>query len=260
MKCWLKLEGKVAIITGATSGIGTAGAKLFASEGAIVVAVGRNSDKGTALVNEIKSKKGIAILIRGDVSKSEDVRNIVQRTVQEFGRIDILYNNAGIDVVGTVPNTTEEKWDLVINTNLKSVFLTCKYVIPQMVKQGGGVIVNTASELGTVGAREMAAYCASKGGVINLTKAMAVDCAPFNIRVNCLCPGPVETPMLERIFNAATDPAQLREAQVKGVILQRVGKPEEIAKAALYLASDDSSFNSGNILLVDGGATSWYGI
>ena len=256
----MKLDAKIAIITGATSGIGTAGAKLFASEGAIVVAVGRNSEKGNALVDEIKSNKGKAIFVRADVSKSDDVRNIVQKTVQEFRRIDILYNNAGIDVVGTVPNTTEEQWDLVINTNLKSVFLTCKYTIPQMAKQGGGVIVNTASELGTVGAREMAAYCASKGGIINLTKAMAIDCAPLNIRVNCLCPGPVETPMLERIFNAATDPAQLREAQVKGTILQRVGKPEEIAKAALFLASDDSSFNSGNVLLVDGGATSWYGI
>ncbi|HUK50473.1 MAG TPA: glucose 1-dehydrogenase [Terriglobales bacterium] len=256
----MKLAGKIAIITGATAGIGTAGAKLFASEGATVIAVGRNVERGNALVDDIKSNKGKAIFIRADVSKSEDVRNVVQKTVQEFGRIDILYNNAGIDVVGTVPNTTEEQWELVINTNLKSVFLMCKYTIPQMEKQGGGVIVNTASELGTVGAREMAAYCASKGGIINLTKAMAVDCAPLRIRVNCLCPGPVETPMLERIFDAASDPAQLRQAQVKGVILQRVGKPDEIAKAALFLASDDSSFNSGNILLVDGGATSWYGI
>ncbi|MGA2973022.1 MAG: SDR family oxidoreductase [Candidatus Bathyarchaeia archaeon] len=256
----MKLKGKVTIITGATSGIGTASAKLFAEEGATVIAVGRNQEKGKSLIEEVKAGNGKAVFIRADVSKSKDVQELVKTTVQQFGRIDVLYNNAGIDLVGTVPDTTEEQWDLVINTNLKGVFLTCKYVIPQMAKQGGGVIVNTASELGTVGAREMAAYCASKGGIINLTKAMAIDCAPLNIRVNCLCPGPVETPMLERIFNAASNPAQLREAQVKGVILQRIGKPEEIARAALYLASEDSSYNTGNILIVDGGATSWYGI
>ena len=248
------------IITGSTSGIGTAAAKLFAEEGATVIAVGRNVDKGKSLVEQIKARNGRAVFMRADVSRSKEVQELVEETVKEFQRIDVLYNNAGVDVVGTVVDTTEQQWDLVINTNLKSVFLTCKAVIPHMAKQGGGVIVNTASELGTVGAREMAAYCASKGGIINLTKAMAVDCAPLNIRVNCLCPGPIETPMLERIFNAASDPARLREAQVKGVILQRIGKPEEIAKAALYLASDDSSYNTGNVLLVDGGATSWYGI
>jgi len=256
----MKLKEKVTIITGATSGIGTAAAKLFAEEGATVVAVGRKLEKGNSLAEEIKSKGAKAIFIRADVTKSKDVQELVQKTVQEFGRIDVLYNNAGIDLMGTVLDTTEEQWDRVINTNLKSVFLTCKYVIPHMAKQGGGVIVNTASELGTVGAREMAAYCASKGGTINLTKALAIDCAPLNIRVNCLCPGPVDTPMLERIFNCASDPARLREAQIKGVILQRIAMPEEIARAALYLASSDSSYNTGNILLVDGGATSWYGI
>lgn len=259
-ECRLRLKNKVTIITGATSGIGTAAAKLFAEEGAAVVAVGRNLDKGSSLVQEITSRGGKATFIGTDVSKSKDVQDMVQKATEAYGRIDVLYNNASIDFMGTVLDTTEEQWDLVINTNLKGVFLTCKYVIPQMAKQGGGVIVNTASELGTVGAREMAAYCASKGGIINLTKAMAIDCAPLNIRVNCLCPGPVETPMLERIFNGASDPARLREAQIKGVLLQRIAKPEEIARAALYLASEDSSYNTGNILIVDGGATSWYGI
>jgi NAD(P)-dependent dehydrogenase (short-subunit alcohol dehydrogenase family) len=256
----LKLKDKITIITGATSGIGNAASKLFSEEGATVIAVGRNADRGKELVNAIKAKGGNANFMRADVSKSEEVQGLVKNVIHDFGRIDILYNNAGVDVVGTVQETTEEQWDLVIDTNLKSVFLTCKYVIPQMAQQGGGVIVNTASELGVVGAREMAAYCASKGGVINLTKAMAIDCAPLRIRVNCVCPGPVETPMLQRIFDAASDSTGLREAQVKGVILRRVGKPEEIARAALFLASDDSSFNTGNILLVDGGATSWYGI
>jgi NAD(P)-dependent dehydrogenase (short-subunit alcohol dehydrogenase family) len=194
------------------------------------------------------------------VSKPDDAKGLVERTISDLGRVDVLYNNAGVCVPGTIVETTEEQWDLVIDTNLKSLFLMCKYVIPEMAKKGGGVIVNTSSELGLVGARGLAAYCASKGAVINLTRAMALDCAPLNIRVNCLCPGPVDTPMLEQAFSSADDPARMRQAQVNAVPLRRVARPEEIARAALFLASDESSYNTGNVLVVDGGATAWYGL
>ena len=161
---------------------------------------------------------------------------------------------------GTAPETSEDAWRLAIDVNLGGAFRLAKFGIPALVRAGGGSIVLTASELGLVGASNAAAYCASKGGVVNLTRAMAIDCGPLGIRVNCLCPGPIETPMLREWFEEASDPAEAERVQTEPVLLGRIGRPHEIADAAVHLASDASSYMTGSMMVVDGGATAWYGL
>ncbi len=242
-----RLDGKVALITGAGSGIGRAGALLFAEEGAKVAVADYVPMGGQETVRMIKKAGGEAIFIEVDVSKAADVENMVRTTVDTYGRIDILYNNAGI--MGTEAPTaeaTEEDWDRVIDTNLKSVFLASKYTIPVMLNGGGGVIVNTASITGFIGSPRLPAYGASKGGVIQLTKAMALEYADRNIRVNCICPGVIETPMTE------TDGLARRTDFIPQ---KRAGRVDDVARAALYLASDDSSYVTASSLVVDGGWT-----
>jgi NAD(P)-dependent dehydrogenase (short-subunit alcohol dehydrogenase family) len=256
----MKLEGKVAIVTGGGSGIGKASALLFANEGATVVISDRDEERGNNVVREIERRNNQAMFVDVDVSKSRDVVEMVDRVVSSFGRIDVLFNNAAIDAVGSVTATSERMYDEILDTNLKSVFLCSKYAAAHMMEAKRGVVINTASELGLVGAKGYVAYCASKGGVINLTRAMAIDLAPWNIRVNCLCPGPVDTPMLHEWARRQSDPDEAMHGQIGAVPLKRLGRPEEIATAALFLASEDSSFMTGAVLVVDGGATATYGL
>ncbi len=251
----MRLAGKVALITGATSGIGRATAVLFAREKARVAVMGRNQERGREVVEEIAREGGSAVFVRGDVRVAEDCRRAVAEAVRAFGRLDILFNNAGVFYPRTVPDCTEEEWDVTLDINLKGAFLMSKFALPIMIAQRQGVIIHNASGWGLVGGDCAAAYCASKGGLVLLTKAMAIDHAGQGVRVNCLCPGDVDTPMLP-------EDARMRGMDWKAYLagcanrpMGRIGTPDEIAKAALFLASDDSSFMTGATLVVDGGGT-----
>jgi NAD(P)-dependent dehydrogenase (short-subunit alcohol dehydrogenase family) len=251
----MRLANKVALITGGTSGIGEASALLFAKEGAKIAIAGRNEKRGHSVTEQILQEGGSAIFIRTDVRKSEECRRAVDETVHAFGRLDILFNNAGIFYPHTALDCTEEEWDLQIDINLKGTFLMSKSALPGMIQQGSGVIINNSSGWGIVGGDAAVAYCASKGGVVLLTKAMAIDHGRQGIRVNCICPGDVDTPMLP-------EDARMRGLQWEDYLagcsnrpLGRIGTADEIAKAALFLASDDSSFMTGAALVVDGGGT-----
>jgi len=247
------LEGKIALITGGASGIGRATALLFAREGAAVSVVDVDQAKGQAVVQEIITRGGRAIFVHCDVTQAADCQRAVQQTVDKLGGLDILFNNAGIIRRATVLETTEEEWDRVMAVNVKSIFLLSKYAIPIMVAAGGGVIINTASGWGLVGGRKAATYCASKGAVVNLTRAMALDHGEQNIRVNCICPGDTDTPMLRDEARQLGEPDEQFLAQAADRPLRRIGQPEDIAQAALYLASDAASFVTGTALVVDGG-------
>lgn len=250
----MKLKGKSVLITGVASGIGRAASLLFAEEGARLTLVDLN-EASEETVKLARERGAEATFIRVDVSKSRDWERTVKLAVESYGNIDVLYNNAGIGMYRPFLETSEEDWDRVLAVDLKSVYLGCKHVIPEMIKRGGGVIINTASEIGISGARNYAAYCAAKGGVVQITRALALEFGDRNIRVNCLCPGVTLTPMLEQGMNRAQDPAARRRYLEQEVPLKRLGKPEEIAKGALFLASDDSSFMNGATLVIDGGAT-----
>jgi len=263
----MRLKDKVALITGGTSGIGEATALLFAQEGAMVAITGRNEERGAGVAQRIERLRGEApttqnrstaarpLFVRADVSLASDCQRAVAETFRTFGRIDILFNNAGVFYPQTALECSEREWDEQIDVNLKGVFLMSKFTLPVLIAQKKGVIINNASGWGIVGGDHAVAYCASKGGVVLMTKAMAIDHGAQGIRVNCICPGDVETPMLpadakmrglrweDYIAGCATRP------------LGRVGTAEEIAKAVLFLASDDSSFMTGAALVVDGGGT-----
>jgi NAD(P)-dependent dehydrogenase (short-subunit alcohol dehydrogenase family) len=247
------LVGRVAVITGGASGIGRATSVLFANEGAAVVVADLNENAGHAVVSEIEKAGGRSMFVPADVTKAADCRGIVERAIEAFGKIHILFNNAGIIRRATVLDLSEEDWDHVMTVNVKSIYLLSREVIPYMQKHGGGTIINTASGWGLTGGAKAAVYCASKGAVVLLTKAMAVDHGAQNIRVNCICPGDTDTAMLRG------EAQQLGEAQERFLAdaarrpLGRVGSPDEIARAALYLASDASSFVTGTALVVDGG-------
>jgi NAD(P)-dependent dehydrogenase (short-subunit alcohol dehydrogenase family) len=247
------LTGKRALITGGASGIGRATALLFAREGAAVSVVDLDEVGGQAVVREIVNNGGQAIFVRCDVTQAKACQRVVQQTVSELGGLDILFNNAGIIRRATVIDTTEEEWDRVMAVNVKSIFLLSKYAIPVMAQAGGGVIINTASGWGLVGGRKAAAYCASKGAVVLLTKAMALDHGEQNIRVNCICPGDTDTPMLRNEARQLGESYEDLIAEAADRPLRRIGRPEDIAQAALYLASDASSFVTGATLVVDGG-------
>ena len=249
----MKLEGKVALITGGTSGIGSATAVLFAHEGAAVVLTGRNRERGERIAESISEEGGQAIFIRSDVRVADDCRQAVERTLERFGRIDVLFNNAGVFHPKTVPECTEAEWDETIDSSLKGAFLMSKYALPAMIERGSGSIINTSSGWGVLGGNEAAAYCAAKGGLIVMTKAMAIDHGPDGIRVNCVCPGDVDTPMLK---DDADKRGMTWEDYHAGAIdrpMGRIGTAEEIARAVLFLASDDASFVTGEALVVDGG-------
>jgi NAD(P)-dependent dehydrogenase (short-subunit alcohol dehydrogenase family) len=249
----MKLDGRVALITGGTSGIGRATAILLAEEGAAVVLTGRNQQRGEEVAEEIRDAGGQAIFICADVRFADDCERAVGDTLERFGRIDVLFNNAGVFHPRTVPECTEEEWDETIDSSLKGAFLMSKYALPSMIERRSGSIIHNSSGWGILGGDKAAAYCAAKGGLIVMAKAMAIDHGPHGIRVNCVCPGDVETPML-------TDDARKRgmswddyHAGAADRPLGRVGTVEEIARAVLFLASDDSSFVTGEALVVDGG-------
>jgi len=248
-----QLEGKVAIVTGGASGIGRATAFLFAGEGAAVVITDLNEAGGQAVVAEIANRGGRALFEAADVTRAADCKRVTERALREFGGLHILFNNAGIIRRASIVELSESDWDRVMEVNVKAIFLMSRQAIPIMEKNGGGSIINTASGWGLAGGPRAAVYCASKGAVVLLTKAMAIDHGPQKIRVNCICPGDTDTAMLRNEARqlGESDDRFLAEATKRP--LGRVGTPDEIAQAALYLASDASSFVTGTALIVDGG-------
>ena len=244
----MKLSGKVAIVTGGGSGIGRASSILFSKEGAKAIVVGRNKEAGRETVERVVSSGGEATFAQADVSSPDQVRGVLKDTVDTHGKLDILFNNAGVIVASGTPleEMTEDQWDRTLNINLKSVFLFTRYAIPHL-KKTKGVIVNTSSTSGLVIIPKFLDYSVAKAGVIHLTKAAAIELAPMHVRVNCICPAGVDTPMLREIYKNHTE--------VPPGPLGRIASPEEIAKIALFLASDDSSFITGHALVADGGYT-----
>jgi NAD(P)-dependent dehydrogenase (short-subunit alcohol dehydrogenase family) len=251
----MRFDGKVVLVTGGTSGIGRAAAIAFAREGARVALTGRSTERGEEVADEISGAGGEAIFVQADVRLAEDCRRTVDRAVGAFGAVDVLFNNAGVFYPATVVECSEEEWDEQIDSSLKGTFLMSKYAIPHLVSRGGGAIVNMSSGWGLVGGDHAAAYCAAKGGVIVMTKSMAIDHGPQGIRVNAVCPGDTMTPMehgeaerrgwsWERYVEWASDRP-----------LGRMGEPEEVANVVLFLASEDASFVTGAIVAVDGGGT-----
>lgn len=247
----MRLERKVAIITGGGSGIGRAAAQLFTREGAKVVVADYNAEAGENTVQAIQDSGGEAIFVKVDVSDAEQVQHMVQSALEAYGGIDILFNNAGILLFGTILETDPKDWTRLMSINLNGVFLCSKAVIPHMIERGGGSIINTSSSTGAHDvAANIAAYVTSKGGVTLLTKAMAVDHAKDHIRVNAIAPGPTDTPMLRENMS----PEELADFAAT-FPMKRLGWPEELAYAALFLASDEASFVTGAVLAVDGGQT-----
>ena len=254
-----KLTGKVAIITGSTSGIGRATALLFAEEGAGVVITGRRAELGRRLENEIRELEAHCLFVQADHTRADDCARVVERTLAEFGRVDILFNNAGIVTGGTAETTSEDVWNETLAINVSAVWRMSKLVIPIMKKQGKGVVVNNGSDWSVVAGRDAFPYIMSKGAVAMMTKAMALDYARENIRVNAVCPGDTLVERwMEKGYFESSDPVTIDEAMKESsayIPMGRFGKPEEIAQAVLFLASDDSSFVTGHLLLVDGGNT-----
>ena len=247
----VRLKDKVAIITGAASGIGKATAKLFAEHGAKVVVADIDKDGGSQIVTQIQNGGNEAIFVETDVTLKVDTEKMVAQTVETYGKLDILFNNAGIAMRLPVAELPEEDWHRCLDVNLTGVFLCAKAAIPAMLKNGCGSIINMSSIYGVVGADVRAAYVASKGGVTNLTRGMALDYAENNIRVNCICPGFVETPLVAGVIKTPEEYQTLADKHP----MRRLGQPEEIAYGALYLASDESAFVTGIALPIDGGYT-----
>jgi NAD(P)-dependent dehydrogenase (short-subunit alcohol dehydrogenase family) len=245
-----QFEGKVALVTGGASGIGGASALAFAREGAKTVVADVLVEGGEETVRIIKEARGDAFFVRTDVSKAAEVEALIQKIVETYGRLDYAHNNAGIaGADAPTADCTEENWDHTIAVNLKGVWLCMRYEIPQMLEQGGGAIVNTASTAGLVGLEGSPAYCASKGGVVQLTRAAALDYAKAGIRVNAVCPGVIRTPMVEPLVGNRETEARLIAMEPIG----RLGKPEDVAEAVVWLCSDAASFVTGTAMPVDGG-------
>jgi NAD(P)-dependent dehydrogenase (short-subunit alcohol dehydrogenase family) len=253
----MRLTDKVALITGGGSGIGKASSLLFAKEGAQVVVVDLKLDTAEATADEIRKAGGDAKAFAADVSKVNDAEAMVQFAEESYGKLNVVFNNAGVfhPDDDSVTNTSEAIWDMVINVNLKGVFLGCQYAIPALLRAGGGSIINTASFVAIMGAAApQIAYTASKGGVLAMTREIAVEFARKNIRANSLCPGPVETPLLAALLS---DPAR-RNRRLVHIPMGRFARAEEMANAALFLASDESSFITATSFLVDGGISGAY--
>jgi NAD(P)-dependent dehydrogenase (short-subunit alcohol dehydrogenase family) len=253
----MRLEGKVALITGGASGMGKVASELFASEGAAVVLTDLNDEAGQATASGIDAAGGRALYAHADVSKEADARAMVEAAVARFGRLDILYNNAGVMLPedGSVDTTEEGIWDLTLAVNVKGVAFGCKYGIPAMIAGGGGSIINVASFVAWLGAAtSQTAYTASKGAVLAMTREIAVEYARKGIRCNALCPGPIETPLLMQLLSDE----QKRQRRFVHIPMGRLGQAKELANAALFLASDDASYMTGSSLIVDGGITAAY--
>lgn len=251
----MKLKDKVAIITGGAIGIGAAIAQLFAQEGARIALIDVEKALGEESCGKITGEGGECRFYLADVSRADQVKAAIDQVMQDFNQVDILVNNAGIWRPGRVIDLAEETWDQVLGTNLKGMFLVSRQVIPAMLKAGRGVVINVASVAGLVGATEASAYAASKGGVVNLSRSMALDFAPHNIRVNCLCPGMIDTAQGDMVVGHYKPQADPLESKRGWQPLPRVGLTSDVARAALYLAADDSEFMTGSIFVIDGGLT-----
>jgi meso-butanediol dehydrogenase / (S,S)-butanediol dehydrogenase / diacetyl reductase len=251
----MRLAQKVCVITGAGSGIGRATALLFAEEGARLIVADKLADRAQAVAGECAGRGAEAIAVAADVAKSAHAKRIIASAVERFGRLDVLVNNAGYGITGSVVETDEEAWEALMAVNVRGVFLCSKHAIPVMQANGGGSIVNTASVVASVGIANRAAYCASKGAVAALTRAMAVDHVGDGIRCNAIAPGTIDTPYFDEILKNSPDPAATRKALAARQLLGRLGTPEEIAAGILFLAGDESRFATGTILTLDGGMT-----
>jgi NAD(P)-dependent dehydrogenase (short-subunit alcohol dehydrogenase family) len=253
----MRLAEKVAIITGGGSGIGEVTARLFAQEGAAVMVADLNAAAARTVAEAIDASVGradAALWAETDVTVEASVEAMVQAALTHFGRLDVLFNNAGIESFGTVVETDEATWERTFAVHVRGAYLCSKYAIPAMIAgQRGGVVINVSSVAGLIGLPRMSAYCAAKGAIISLTRAMAVDFAPHGIRVNCIAPGTTMTPLGKRLI--ANDTPEMLERRLSRYLLRRFGQPEEIARAVLFLASDDSSYATGMCLTVDGGLT-----
>ena len=250
----MRFQDKVVVVTGAGSGIGRAAALAFGREGAKVVAADVNAASAQAIADQIKTAGGQAESLQVDVSVAADVERMVTTTVERFGRVDVLVNNAGIIFLMRLSEVPEEDWDRLMSINLKGVYLGCKYAIPQMIRQGTGVIINMGSIAGLRGFSAHVSYCATKGGVVQLTKALAVEAARKGVRVNCVCPGTIDTALLDQqTGRRGRDKPTFVEMAGKATPMGRIGQAEEVAAAILFLASDEASYITGVALPVDGG-------
>ncbi|MDR7080022.1 NAD(P)-dependent dehydrogenase (short-subunit alcohol dehydrogenase family) [Neobacillus niacini] len=253
----MRLQGKVVLITGAGSGIGKSTAFLFAKEGAHVLINDISEKHGEETLTEIQAQGGQATFIQSDVTKEDDVKILVNKSLEAAGQIDVLFNNAGISGVGAVHETSEELWDRVVNVNVKGVFLPSKYVLPHMMERQEGNIINMSSCIAEMGLQRRAVYSATKGAILSLTKSMQVDYAPYNIRINALLPGTILTPFVEDYLRTSYDnPEEALDNIKKRQLSGDLGRPEDVAKAALFLASDESKFMMGSPLYIDGGVVS----
>jgi NAD(P)-dependent dehydrogenase (short-subunit alcohol dehydrogenase family) len=248
----MRLKDKVAVVTGSASGIGKAISLAFGREGAIVVGADVNVAGGEETNQEIMNAGGRAVFVETDVAESEQVLSLVEKAVKDCGKLDIMVNNAGIEVFSRLADTEEEMWDKLMSINLRGVFLGTKHAVPKMLENEGGVIINMASVAGIMGAGGLAAYNASKGGVVLLTKNTAMDYGSRNIRANCICPGFVSTPMVDAVLSLP-GAGEMKDRIIGLCPAGRLGKPEEVANCAVFLASDESSYMNGHALVVDGG-------
>ncbi len=246
---------RVVLVTGGGSGIGEAMALAFSAEGGRVVVVDCDGDGASRVAASIVASGGMAVAETADVALASDMKRVIDGAVERWGRIDVLCNNAGIGIAAVCHETSEADWDLTMAVDLKGVFLGCKYAIPHMLRQGGGVICNTSSVAGQVGVLNRAAYCSAKAGVLGLTKSIAIDYAGHNIRCNALLPGTVDSPWIGKVLAQQTDPVGERTRMEARQPVGRMGRPDEIAQAALYLCSDDAAYATGTGLVIDGGLT-----